>query len=405
VTEAKLLEDLRRAAEPPAPKDFRPGVVYSGRMPSEITTEALPAMETEAEWEAAVKAMGIHLPAGYGLVLERAELAGSTNPAAWHRDAEDKGAKDTAYTAEATVQRWRYRFKVVLKDPRADADIAVLMAEARKAKRGRPLKPNGGGTMIISLADFQTGKTDILGGTAELIERSEIALAAKLAAHARLRPARVILGDLGDSTEMFQSSPNAPRTNDLQETEQVRVWRRILWRWISAFASVTEDLQIVGVPSNHCRVRRGKDYIGTTLDDWGVEVIAQVSDMAAVNPEAYGHVKFMVPNEYEEHVLIETSGTVLGFVHGHQKGAPNQVADFLKANGRQGIGQADIVLLGHFHHLRVQAFGHGQVFIICPTNDAGSSWFAASGEKSRPGVLSVVVEDGGWRDLEVTWTG
>lgn len=399
-----LVEELRRAAQAPAPKDFRPGVVYSGRMPSEITTDALPPMETEAEWEQAVKDMGIFLPEGYGLVLERAELAGSFNEASWHRDQDKVGVKHSAYTAPNTVQRWRYKFKVVLKDPRADADIAVLMREAARAKRGRPLKPRTGGTMVISLADFQAGKVDVLGGTVELLERSEEALQAKLAAHALLRPARVILGDLGDSTEMFQSAPNAARTNDLQETEQVRVWRRILWRWIAAFAKVTEDLTVVGVPSNHCSVRQGKAKLGPALDDWGIEVISQVSDMASVNPEAFGHVSFVVPNEHENWVLLETAGTLLGFVHGHDVSAPNGVADFLKRNGRSGIGQADVVLLGHFHHLRVQAFGHGQTLIISPTNDNGSSWFNASGEKSRPGVLSLVVEDQGWRDLDVTWT-
>jgi hypothetical protein len=42
--------------------------------------------------------------------------------------------------------------------------------------------------------------------------------------------------------------------------------------------------------------------------------------------------------------------------------------------------------------------------IMCPTNDNGSGWFEKSGEHSEPGVLSVVVEDGGWRDLYVAWT-
>lgn len=400
-----LLEDLTKAAEPPAPKDFRPGVTYSGRSLDTITTDAIPQVETEEEWEQAVRAMGVHLPDGYGLLLVEAVLAGSVNDAAWHRDPERIGEKHTAYTAPSTTQRWRYKFKVVLKDPRADVDIAVLAAEAKKAGRGRPLKTRTGGTMVISLADFQWGKVDILGGSAETLERSEVALQAKLAEHARLRPARVILGDLGDILEGFESAPNAARTNDLQQTEQVRVARRVFWRWIEAFAKVTEDLEVLTVPSNHCRVRAGKNALGPSSDDWGIEIISQLSDIAAVNPEAYGHVSFTIPNEHEDWILTETAdGTLLGFVHGHQKSGPDQVAAYLKANGRSGVGQADVVFLGHFHHLRVQAFGQGQTFIISPTNDNGSSWFASSGEKSRAGVLSVVVDEGSWRDLDVTWT-
>lgn len=407
MTDSPLIEDLIQAADRPAPKDFRPGVRYSGRMPDEITTDAIEPVETEEEWEAAVRAMGVYLPEGYGLHLVEAVLAGSTDPAAWHRDLEDakENISHSAYTKPKTTQRWRYRFKVVLKDPRADHDIAALAKEARRAGRGRPVKPRTGGTMVISLADFQWGKVDLLGGSAETLQRSEIALAAKLAEHRRLKPARVILADVGDIIEGFESAPNAARTNDLQQTEQVRVARRVFWRWIEAFARVTEDLTVLSVPSNHCRVRRGKDALGTAHDDWGIEILAQVSDIAGANEYgAYDHVTFLVPNEHEEHILIETAGTLVGFVHGHQKSGPDQVATYLKANGRSGVGQADVVFLGHFHHLRVQAFGDGQTFIICPTNDNGSSWYQASGEKSRAGVLSVVIEDGLYRDLDITWT-
>lgn len=399
-----LLEDLRRAAEPPAPKDFRPGVVYSGRMPSEITTGAIAPVETEEEWEAAVRAMGIHLPEGYGLALVEAVLAGSTNDAAWHRDPEDKGLNHTAYTAPNTVQKWRYRFKVVLKDPRADEDIAVLMKEAMKQARGRPLAVRQGGSLVISLADFQVGKTDLLGGTPELLERSELALAEVTAEVKRLRPRQIVIVDAGDSTEGFESAPNANRTNDLQQTEQIRVWRRILWRWIQTMARLTEDLVVIGVPSNHCRVRSGKNALGPALDDWGIEVISQVADIAAGNPEAFGHVRFVVPEEHHEYVLFTLAdGKVLGVVHGHQKARPDQLPDYVKANSRRGLGQADVVICGHFHHLRVIAFGDDQYLIVSPTMDGGSSWFDGSGERSRPGVLSVVIDERGWRDLHVAW--
>lgn len=400
----ELLADLKKAAEAPAPKDFRPGVTYFGRMPAEITTEALPAMETEEEWEQAVRDMGIHLPEGYGLVLERAELAGSTNDAAWHRDPERVGEKHTAYTAPNTIRRWRYRFKVVLKSPRSDVDIAVLMKEAKKAGRGTPLRDTTGGTRVINLADFQFGKTDILGGSAETLERSERALIQVLAEVRRTRPKQILLVDGGDSTEGFESSPNAERTNDLQQTEQIRVWRRVFWRWIETLAKLTTDLVVISVPSNHCRVRRGKQTLGTALDDWGIEVLAQVADIAKVNPEAYGHVRFMIPNDHEEHVLFTTvSGKVFGAIHGHQVNRPDQIGDMLKKNSRSGIGIADIISVSHFHHLRLVAFGDGQWYLINPTMDGGSSWFQYSGERSDPGVLSYSIDETGWHSLHVAW--
>lgn len=402
----EMLEDLRRAAEAPAPKDFRPGITYSGRdvLGAEIRTDAIEPVQTEDEWEEAVRAMGIYLPEGYGLLLVQAELAGSTNPASWMRDPADRGQKDTAYTAPNTIQRWRYRFRVVLKDPRADVDIATLAKEARRIKHRKPLVATGG-EMVIDLADFQLGKNDIRGGSAETLARSEVALASVLEQIKRERPLSVILADLGDSTEGFESAPNAARTNDLQQTEQIRVWRRILWRWTEAISRLVARLRVVGVPSNHCRVRQGKNYVGTTLDDWGIEVIAQCADIAAGNPEAFGHIEFIVPNEHEEFVLLELeNGKTVAFIHGHQVSRPEQLAEFIKRNSRRGIGQADYIFVGHFHHLRIIAFGDGQFLFVCPTNDNGSTWFASSGEHSDPGILVVMFyPDGTWANT-VHWT-
>jgi len=394
-----LLDDLKQAAEPPTPKDFRPGITYAGRdaLGATINTGAIPPCETEAEWEAAVKAMGIHLPEGYGLRLVKAELAGSTNEAAWKRDPEDRREKDTAYTAPNTITRWRYQFEVVLKDPRADEDIAVLMKEVcRKKRRPNPLRAAEVDTKVINLADFQTGKVDVLGGTIELLERSEEALAAVVAEVRADRPRKILLVDVGDSGEGFESSPNAERTNDLSMTQQIRVWRRIFMRWITELAPLVEELEAVSVPSNHCRVRRGKAALGDPLDDWGIEVLSQVADILSANPTVYGHVKCTIPNEFEEHVLVPLGGgRWVGFEHGHQAARPDGIADHLKKNGRAGIGQADYVFVGHFHHLRRQAFGHRQFFWICPTMDNGSSWFAPSGEVSDPGVLTADFDDQG----------
>lgn len=403
-----MLEDLRRAADAPAPKNFTPGVSYlPGRMPSEIRTDAIPALDGNEEWEAAVRAMGVELPEGYGLELVEAVLAGSHDPAAWHRDLEDakENLKHSAYTAPKTTQRWRYRFKVVMKDPRADADIAVMMREAKKATRGRPLTTRTAGSMVIALADYQFGKVDLLGGSAETLERNEIALQAKLAEVKRLRPQQIVLVDPGDSTEGFESAPNANRTNDLQITEQIRVWRRCFWRWVEELAKLTEDLVVLGVPSNHCRVRAGKNALGPALDDWGIEVIAQLSDMAAVNPEAFGHVRFFVPEENRESLLFELAdGKVLAVMHGHQVTRPDMLPDFIKKNSRRGVGQADIVVVGHFHHFRAQAFGVGQFYFLCPTMDNGSSWMPGDSEVSDPGVLSFMVDEQGWHGLHLAWT-
>lgn len=404
MTDENLLEELRRAAEPPAPPNFKPGVIFEGQRPSMITTPPLPAMETAEEFEKAVRDLGYPLPQDCTLVLVEMQIA--QHEAFWKRDPADKGKRDSAYTAPSNS--FRYRFKVVPKSARHDEDIAVLMAEAKAAKPPLPA-PRGMNktSKIIALADFQIGKQDELGGTAETLARSEAALAEMIFDLTENPVDELVILDPGDSTEGIDSAPNALGTNDLHHTEQIRVWRRILWRWIEALSPLAPKVVVIGVPSNHCRNRRGKNALGSALDDWGIEVIAQVSDIAAANPAAYGHIQFVVPEEHQEHVLYTlVGGKVLGVAHGHQKGSAGALAGWIKATGRRGLQQADIVIVGHFHHLVIEAFGDEQWLMICPTNDNGSSWFTpSSGERSEPGVLTFSVDARGWFRLLPIWLG
>lgn len=411
MTDDGLLEDLKRAASTPPPPNFRPGITFQGRTPSEIVTPPMPAMTEAHEFEAAVREAGYPLPEGYTLVLVEMQMA--QHETYWKRSvAEDpdtglKVGVGDAYTEPSAS--WRYRFKVVPKSARADEDIAVLMAEAKAASPtlAAPRGQGGTTTKIINLSDFQWGKVDELGGSAETLARSEAALA-KVVQDLLDDPVdEIVLVDPGDVLEGTESAPNALGTNDLSTTQQVRVSRRVFWRWIEALAPLAPRMIVIGVPSNHCRVRRGKDAMGDALDDWGIEIISQLQDIAAVNEAAYGHVQFIVPEEHQEHVLFTLiGGQVLGVAHGHQKRSAAQLAAWVKSTGRRGLQQADIVVVGHFHHLVVEAFGDMQWLFVCPTNDNGSSWFTpSSGERSEPGVLTFRVDARGWYALDPIWLG
>ena len=397
-----LLDDLRAAVStPPSPRNFAPGVIFAGGTPSIVTTPPIEAVESEEEWIQAVRDMGVYLPEGYTLVLVEAAFAGSS--AAWHRDPEDKGAKHTAYTKPSS--RWSYKFRVVPRSSRDDLDVKAMMAEAaRKVRTRKPLVATGG-TMVINLADFQVGKVDELGGTAEMLERSETALSLVKARIRKLKPAELVLADNGDSTEGFNSAPNAARVNDLQETEALRVWRRTFWRWISELAAYGLPMTVLSVPSNHGRNRSGKAELGPVDDDWGIDTLSIMRDMAGVNPEAYGHLTFIVPRKHEEHVTLTLAdGKVISFHHGHKAASVNALTDWAKKQGRGEIGLSDLLVVGHHHHLRVTAYGDRQWLFVCPTMDGGSSWFTpSSGERSDPGVLTFMVDENGWRDLYVAW--
>lgn len=402
MTDNNLLAELKQAATPSAPANFRPGVTYDGRCPSEIRTPPIAQIADENDYESTLREMGYPIPDNMTVMLTEMEMVEYDD--FWTRDSVDQ---ELAVTRPS--KKWRYRFKVVPKSARHDEDIAALMAEA-KAAPPHPVDLRGGDgktTKVINLSDFQWGKVDELGGSAETLARSEAALAAVVHDLTENPVDEIILVDPGDILEGTESAPNALGMNDLSSTQQVRVGRRVFWRWIEALCPLAPHFKVVGVPSNHCRVRRGKNALGDALDDWGIEIIAQLADIAAANEEAYGHIEFVIPQEHQEHVLITLlGGQVLGVVHGHQKGQPGQLAGWIKSTGRRGLQQADIVVVGHFHHLVVEAFGDLQWLFICPTNDNGSSWFTpSSGERSEPGVLTFRVDARGWYDLLPVWLG
>ena len=393
-----LLAALKKAADAPPPRDFRPGVVFQGQTPSEITTGPMPAMES-SEFDEAVRAAGYPLPETHTLILDRMEM--TDNEAAWTREAQGEDA------VTRQTHLWRYKFKVVPKSARHDEDIATLMQEAKNAiadfvARGA----DGSTTAVVNLSDFQWGKNDEKGGTAETLAASEAALAEVVADLVANPVDELILVDEGDILEGTESAPNALGTNDLSTTEQVRLSRRVFWRWIEALSPLAPIVKVVGVPSNHCRVRRGKAALGDLLDDWGIEVISQLRDIAAVNPEAFGHVEFIVPEPHTEWVVLQlVGGQWIGFHHGHHAN-PANLAGWVKKTGRRGLALCDIVVVGHHHHLVVEAFGDEQWLMICPTMDPGSGYYtASSGERSERGVLTFRVDARGWYALRPIWLG
>lgn len=388
---------LRRAA---APKDFQPGVKYDGSgRPTEVVTGPLTApLDSGEDWSRVVAEMGVSLPAGFRLVLSEARY----DPAAWHRDGQGLDAE--------TRPIWRYRFQVV---PAAlvagsDEDLEKLFAAARKAVRAKPrVSPFEGVTQVIVLGDIQAGKVDRRGGTPELLVRLQHALEEVLKQVKRTKPSEIVLVDAGDGMEGFESSPGADRTNDLQLTEQIRLWRRVLMNWVRELAKFGVAVRVIAVPSNHCRVRRGKQNMADPGDDLGLEVLSQVADICAENPEAYGHVEFFSPNKWEEAcALTLAGGKVLGVAHGHQKTRPEAMQTYMEgeAAGRTPMGSADIALFGHWHNLRVTTWGDDRWIFIAPTMDSGSSWFSNMGHgESAPGVLTFVVDQVGWRNIHVAW--
>jgi hypothetical protein len=87
--------------------------------------------------------------------------------------------------------------------------------------------------------------------------------------------------------------------------------------------------------------------------------------------------------------------------HGHQfrSGNYRQWWD-RQAHSRQPVGDADILLAGHLHHLRIER--EARTFIQVPALESESTWFRhTNGGMSQPGIVTAIVGGGSWSSLEV----
>jgi hypothetical protein len=114
---------------------------------------------------------------------------------------------------------------------------------------------------------------------------------------------------------------------------------------------------------------------------------------------------FIYPEPDDVTATVDVGGLVIGATHGHTIGSPDKMATWLagQALGRQLAGEADLLISGHFHTLRLQDLGGGRTWVQCPSIDGGSAHFRArKGVDSTPGFISMEITPGtglGWTGL------
>lgn len=263
-------------------------------------------------------------------------------------------------------------------------------------------------TPIVCLADFQCGKVASGGGTEDtvrLVRRALGDIAHHLAGPRRWK--RIIMADVGDSTEGFWNVASQAQTNDLSLTDQIRTVQRLYAEAVKLLAPLCDSLVYVAVPSNHCAVRTGpgkNSRANAPDDDFGIMISKNIEDIVA-DREGFEHVTFSRPEKWEEAVTVQASdGTHIGFTHGHLAGSQSKVPGWFRdlAFGRRsGLYDARILVHGHWHNFAVQQAGDARWIISCPSADRGSDWWTnISGDSTRPAILTFEARSGNalnWR--------
>ncbi len=259
-----------------------------------------------------------------------------------------------------------------------------------------------GETLIVCMADYQVGKRQSGGGTEDtvrLVRRAikDIADDVLLAGGYE----RIILADVGDSTEGFWNVASQAQTNDLSLTDQIRTVQRLYAEALKTFAPLCESLYYVAVPSNHCAVRVGpgkNSRANAPDDDFGIMISKNIEDIVEDRP-GFEHVKFFRPEKWEEAVTVDAAdGTRIGFTHGHLAGSQSKVPGWFRdlAFGRRsGLYDARILVHGHWHNFAVSQVGDARWIISCPSADRGSDWWTnISGDSTKPAILTFEARDG-----------
>jgi gp76 len=291
---------------------------------------------------------------------------------------------------------------------------AVEMAEARRLSYEdlahifqepllpKPTKVSDASTKVVCLADLQVGKRQSGGGTEDTIRLVRRAIH-DIADDIRFRGPykRIILADVGDSTEGFWNVASQAQTNDLSLTDQIRAVQRLYAEALQALAHLCSSLYYVAVPSNHCAVRTGpgkNSRANAPDDDFGIMISKNIEDIIA-GRSGYEHVTFHRPEKWEEAVTVDAAdGTRIGFTHGHLAGQQSKVPGWFRdlAFGRRsGLYDARILVHGHWHNFAVSQAGDARWIISCPSADRGSDWWTnLSGDSTRPAILTFEAQGG-----------
>ena len=373
-----MLDNLKPAEKVTAPKDYRPGVTFDGTEGTATT----PGYESEPEnFDEFLRDAGLD-PEGIDVIPP-------VRTSRWQQQKDGELVWLTSY-------RFTFRQKT------SGVDLPLLMDEARKKLKPVKLgKPNPK-ALVVLWSDLQVGKVDFRGDTSSLLERVDLMQKRLVALIKDNKPEKVVFADLGDTVENFYNA-NAPQqnySNDLSIMEQVDLATTLAYQTLKQIAAHVPDITYLSVGSNHCQFRMNGKQIGKPTDDWGVFIGRQI---ARLSEEAGHGWSFLEPQPHDESLAHDVFGDgfhILGVAHGHQARRPDMMATWWRqqAFGSQPVADANILVHGHFHHLRITELGctprgTSRFLVMAPTLDNGSNWFRlVAGEEAVPGLATFFLE-------------
>ena len=377
------------------PKGWEPSITWDGTT-GEVSSGPLESEPNDAIWGEIV--------ADWGVTNNVRIIPGSVQIRAW--DA----------FANGQIQRMRY-YRARL-EPNFEADdrddveeLCEFIAKRKPLTKTETSNADEQRALVILLSDWQVGKGEG-GGSKVFLERllgtyDRLVLRAKELSKQGITTAYVVgLGDLVEqcdghyAMQAFQA--------DLDRREQMRLARRLILDLVDRLIKLNMSVVLGAVPGNHGENRRNGKAFTTWTDNDDLALFDQVGEILSHNPERYKNVSVPLGAIAEDLTMtLDVCGTIIGFAHGHQiTGAGGPGLWWTKqSHGKQPIGKADLLCVGHKHHLAISE-ASGRTWFQAPAMDNGSYWWTAKqGASSPSGLLTFVAGtncgERGWQQLEI----
>lgn len=373
------------------PDGWEPGFEWDGRKGTLIADPLSDAKPPQFQ------ALLEELCAAIGEDPKNYRIVGDIQVRRWQQTPGD----DYLYYHRATISRTQ--------DAVEDVDVEALVASVSRRKPRKTVAPKNATSagLVVAVADIQIGKSDG-DGVEGTVERLNALVGLVEDRWRQLRkigvPLEVLypcfMGDLFEGCSGHYAQQEFRTV--LDNREQRKVLRAFIDTALDRWSALAPKVAVKVVGGNHGEERQGGKSTTTFADNKDVAVVEDVAYAYSKQPDRYGNVTFAIPHD-DLTLTFDHDGLIVGMMHGHQAGfgagdPRAKIHAWWKGqmDGQQPIGDADVLISGHFHHPWMIRRG-ARTHFGCPALDGGSDWFRnQTGLDAPPSTLSFVVTGSGW---------
>jgi len=315
-----------------------------------------------------------------------------------------KGGKvEDLYAFKATIKR---------KSPKHDQFFKELEDQVKKKKPIKVSQKKGNLAYFYICADWQFGKAEFntewgVDETVDYIKESVIKAKKNIKDLNKIGEVvdEIYIMGIGDLIEgVCHFYEHQPFNIELTRSEQEHIARLMVLEILDGLLPLAPKIVIGGVIGNHSEYRSSKGQVSTTRLDGSDSTIFQIVGEIIDGRERYKHVKVIIPDEF--YLTIEVKNKRITFYHGHQTGgggnAETKLINWWKnqAMARLPAGTSDLLITGHYHHLRVLT-ERGRSWIQSPSLDTSYELESRMGLTTSHGVLTFTLSEDGWDNLKI----